>query len=232
MLGMPGDTLEGFKRTIDYIVRLAERPGLHRIRHARVHWTIIPPGSHFARHADEFGIRYHKGGVPYVLGTSTFPEGDLRRALEAIVTHPRADLFVWEDAEPLRILGGAMPAMLAPGGGLVGGPVPKHIDDAEVLRAISPLVPGRPLRQAGWTVGGIEREHGFPVVVLRGPSDRRVRLQLRPAGSDPTPRARTRSFDLRAFGHEDDVEAAKLVDALVALVAKNDGPERRGDARG
>jgi len=231
MLGMPGDTLEGFRSTLDYIARLAELPGPRRIRHARAHWTIIPPGSRFAMDAEKFGIRYNRSGIPYVLGTSTFPEDDLRRALELIADHPRADLFVWEDAEPLRILGGTMPKMTMAGGGRLGAPAPERIADETVLEAIAPLSPGRPLRQPGWKVGAIEREHGFPVVVLLGPGERNVRLQLRHGDSNPGAFARTATFDLLVDDEQTDAEAQKLLRALVDLVLENDGdpPQEFGE---
>lgn len=222
MFGMPGDTLDGFRQTLDYIAALAERPGPKRIRHARVHWTIVPPGSHFAENADQYGIVVHDDGVPYAMGTSTFPREDLLAGLQLITDHPRADLFVWEDAEPIRILGGSVPDMNAPGGGRVGGPAPERIADDDVLRVIAPLTVGRALKR-GWTVAPLERAHGFPVVVLQHPDGRTVRMGFRPRDSQPRPLGRSRMFDLTGDRASAGTEEHALLCALVDLVAKNDG---------
>jgi radical SAM superfamily enzyme YgiQ (UPF0313 family) len=48
ILGIPGDTLDGFKETVDYLVELAHRGGKRRIAHVRVFWMIITPGSSLA----------------------------------------------------------------------------------------------------------------------------------------------------------------------------------------
>jgi hypothetical protein len=224
MFGMPGDNLDGFRRTLDYIQKLAEMPGPQRIRHARIHWTIVPPGSYFANHAERYGICVHPVGVPYVLGTEQFPEADLRRGLHVIASHPRSDLFVWEDAEPLRILGGDIPDMLAPGGGKLGAPAAVRIEDGEVLAAIKPLVPGRPMPR-GWAVGPIERQHGFPVIVFKGPHGQCLRTQLRPKDTEPHPVARSRFYDIvctTAIGSDASAaEQRSLLRALVDLLARN-----------
>jgi radical SAM superfamily enzyme YgiQ (UPF0313 family) len=218
MFGMPGDDIDGFSRTLDFIAELAERPGPRRIRQARVHWTIVAPGSHFSEHASKFGLRVHPRGIPYVLGSETFP--DLLHGLRLIRDHPRADLFIWEDAEPVRILGGEAPDMLSPGGGRVGGPAPVRISDEAMLRAIAPLEPGRTIR--AWRVAPLERHHGQPEVVLIGPEDRTVRLRFRPRDTDPNPRARTRSFDLSLDRDHAARDERQIVEAMVRLVRKND----------
>lgn len=221
MFGMPGDDLEGFRKTLDYVAALAERPGPQRIRHARIHWAIIPPGSYFSEHADAYGIQVHPTGVPYVLGTSKFPPDDLRRGLHLIANHPRSDLFAWEDAEPLRILGGDIPDMLAPWVGRLGSPAPKRITDEEVLAAIRPLVPGRPMPR-GWHVGAIERAHGVPVVVFQGPDGRDMKTQLRMRDTDPRPLARTLSYDIVSMGAPANEGEKEMQRALVELIARND----------
>lgn len=223
MFGMPGDDLEGFRRTLDFVATLAERTGTGRspkIRGARIHWAIVPPGSYFSENAANFGLEIHGRGVPYVLGSDTFPRGDLVRGLELIREHPRADLFIWEDAEPVRILGCEVPDMVSPGGGRVGGPAPERIDDEAVLGAIAPLTPGRRIR--GWRVEPLGRRHGFPEVTLSGPQDRLIQLGLRPRETDPHPLARTRRFDLICDHESASAEESNLLTALIRLISKND----------
>lgn len=221
MFGMPGDNLGGFRHTLDFVAELAERPGPRRIRRARVHWAIVTPGSYFSQRAERYGIVTAPRGVPYLLGSKTFPREDLIRGLELISEHPRADLFVWEDAEPLRILGCEVPELLSPGSGRVGGPPPERIDDEAVLRAIAPLLPGRRIR--GWEVAPVGRRRGFPEVVLRDPAGRSLRLGFRPRDTEPDPLAQTRSFDLTGDRELPATEARNIRSALIRLITKNDG---------
>jgi len=228
MLGMPGDDLDGFRRTLDFIAQQADRPGAQRIRSARVHWMLIAPGSHLHKHAARHGIRLAPSGIPYVLGTDTFPEQDLIRALQVLHEHPRSDLFIWEDAEPVKMLGADLPRMISAGGDHLGGRAPRRITDSDVLRAIRPLEPGRPLRR-GWRVGPIVRQHGWPVVVLEGPGDRRISLQIRARDAEPHPYARTATFDLVWIASEESgeprPEEQRLVAAFAELLRTNDQPK-------
>jgi len=222
MLGMPGDDLEGFRSTLDFIAELAERPGEPRVRMARVHWMLIAPGSQMWSRGERYGLEIARQGIPYVLGSETFPRDDLVQALHVLHDHPRSDLFVWEDAEPLKMMGAELPAMFAAGGDHIGGRAGARISNEDVLQAIYPLVPGRPLR-GPWRVGDVEQRHGWPVVVLEGPEQRNVLLQVRPRDAEPNPLARTKHFDLvwlpsGSAGSEEQ----RLVKALVELVRKND----------
>ena len=222
MLGMPGDDLEGFRSTLDFIAEVAERSGRPRVRMARVHWMLIAPGSQMWERAGRYGLRIAQEGIPYVLGSETFPQRDLVQALHVMHEHPRSDLFVWEDAEPLKMLDAELPALFTAGGDHIGGRVGTRISEQMVLEAIRPLVPGRPLRGA-WRVGEVEHRHGWPVVVLEGPEDRRVLMQVRPRDAEPNPLARTKRFDLvwLPSSHSGD-EESRLVRALVDLVSRND----------
>ncbi len=227
MLGMPGDDIDGFRRTLDFVAQQAERPGPQRIRSARVHWMLVAPGSHLHGHGERYGLELAPSGIPYVLGSNTFPREDLVRALQVLHAHPRADLFIWEDAEPLRMMGEALPRMFAVGGDHLGGRAPGHVSERDVLHAIRPLGPGRALRH-GWSVGPIEHQHGWPVVVLCGPADRRVSLQIRARNAEPRPYARTARFDLvwlaAAQPGSDQLEEQRLVAALADLIKRNDAP--------
>lgn len=226
MLGMPGDDLRGFRRTLDFVADLAERPGGSRVRAARVHWMMVAPGSTLWRRAGRYGLELSAVGIPYVLASETFPRGDLIEALRLLRRHPRSDLFIWEDAEPWRALqepdGGPL---YAPGGEHLGGRPGGAVTDEQVWRALRPLRPGRELA-GGFVLAPLGRAGGFPVVRLRGPEGREVRLQLRPRGAEPQPLARTRSFDLvwLAPASDDDGER-RLLRLLVELVRRNDGDQ-------
>jgi hypothetical protein len=223
MLGMPGDDLDGFRRTLDFVARVAERPGNSRVRMARVHWMLIAPGSQMWLQAEQLGLEVSKAGIPYVLGTPTFPKKDIIAALHILREHPRSDLFVWEDAEPLAVLDSHLPAMFASSTTRFGLRDSVRIEEDDVRKAIAPLVPGRPLR-GPWKMGNIERENGWPVISIDGPNGRRVRMQLRPRNADPKPFARTRSFDILWIpsGSEGHHEHG-IVAALADLIRKNDG---------
>ncbi len=227
MLGMPGDDLRGFEATLDFIARQADRPGPRRIRSVRVHWMMVAPGSVLHRRAERHGLELAVEGVPYVLQSDTFPQGDLIEALDVVRRHPRSDLFVWEDAEPWRALqrdDGRQ--MYTAGGDHIGGRTGRSIDDGKVWHVLRPLRPGRKL-SGGFEVAPLSRESGFPVVTLRGPSDRSVRLQLRPRGAEPQPLDRTETLDLIWLPNPDEANGdeepeRKVLRLLVELIRRND----------
>jgi radical SAM superfamily enzyme YgiQ (UPF0313 family) len=228
MLGMPGDDLEHFTQTLDFVARLAERQGKPRVHSVRVHWMMIAPGSVLWRRAAAQGLELASEGIPYVLSSPTFPRGDLIEALRTLRDHPRADLFVWEDAEPWRALQQTNePQMYAAGGDHLGGRTGRSISDDQVWRALRPLRPGREL-SGGFVVGALTRSQGFPVVRLEGPRGGSVELQLRPLGAEPNPLARTRSFDLIWLAqpvssrHDEGEHERKLLRLMVELVRRND----------
>lgn len=222
MLGMPGDDLDGFRRTLDFVAGLAERPGRPRIRAVRVFWMLVAPGSTLWRRARRFGLSIASPGIPYVLGSASFPTRDLVSALRLLHDHPRADLFVWEDAEPLSRLDPDLPALFAARGDHLGGRAGARLDDDDALRAIRPLAPGRAL-PGGGVVAPLEHVSGYPVIVVESPAGQRVRLQIRPAGAEPRPYCRTRSFDLVTLPLEGPPENAQvLLGLLVELIKRND----------
>lgn len=102
MLGIPGDDLAGFKRTVDLIARMSEGGPRPRIKSVRVFWTLVPPGSFFAEHRESLGIRTPSRGMPYVLHTHSFPESDLQEAMVFLGQHRLRGLFLWDDPQPSR----------------------------------------------------------------------------------------------------------------------------------
>jgi len=117
IVGMPGDDLNGYRRTLDYTAQLVARLGGDPVQRIRVFWMVVPPGSELHDKRDELGIVIEKRGVPFVRGTATMNSDDFREALRMTMEHeigpycvidgPRSVLQ--EAAEsPFRIRGGVL----------------------------------------------------------------------------------------------------------------------------
>jgi anaerobic magnesium-protoporphyrin IX monomethyl ester cyclase len=100
MLGMPGDTLESFMKTIDYVSRISFDRGRQIVDHVKVFWMCSPKGLYFEKNRKKFGIRIADRGVPYILGSNLFPEKNMITAMQNLKEHPFAKLFRWDDASP------------------------------------------------------------------------------------------------------------------------------------
>ncbi len=103
ILGIPGDTLAGFRETVGYCVDLADRVGVSAVR---VFWMIVPPGTSLWTNRERHGIRTASPGVPYLVDSASFPAADLAEAFRFLLTHPRRSLFVYDDASPVGRLPG------------------------------------------------------------------------------------------------------------------------------
>lgn len=112
ILGIPGDTLAGFRRTVDYLAALADGPASRRIAGVRVFWMIVPPGTFFWEKRERFGIRTAPRGAPYLIDCASFPAADLAAAFRYVLDHPARELFLYDDASPARHVPGL--ADLAP----------------------------------------------------------------------------------------------------------------------
>jgi radical SAM superfamily enzyme YgiQ (UPF0313 family) len=100
MLGMPGDTFDGFRQTVDFLASNAFHEGRRVISGVYVFWMIITEGSYFSKHRSDYGIRTASCGIPYITGCGSFPSEDLSRAILYLYNHPDRELFRWEDAPP------------------------------------------------------------------------------------------------------------------------------------
>ncbi|HEY3355149.1 MAG TPA: radical SAM protein [Polyangia bacterium] len=80
VLGLPGDTLAGFRRTMDYLVALAAAAG-SPLGAVLVSLLQVFPGTSLWRRRAELGIRLPARGIPYVVETGTFARADLKEAL-------------------------------------------------------------------------------------------------------------------------------------------------------
>ncbi len=106
ILGMPGDDLRGFGRTLAFVDRLLERYGPAQLPVVTVFWMIVEQGSYFWRTRAELGLSVRSTGVPYVLASGTFPKRDLIRALDEIQEQRHAARFRLDG--PRELLEGAL----------------------------------------------------------------------------------------------------------------------------
>jgi hypothetical protein len=172
ILGIPTDSLDGFRRTLDYLARLrARRPD--RLKAVRVFWMIVTPGSAFDGQREELGIETVRPGAPYLRASASFPERDLAQAVRLMLEHEARDLVLWEDPWPGRHLAGLE--------GVTPPAAPAaRLDTAAALDlgALLPgLAPGREVA-AGWRLQGHTAAEGWPVLRLER-QGRRVEVQVR-----------------------------------------------------
>jgi radical SAM superfamily enzyme YgiQ (UPF0313 family) len=73
IFGLPGDSLEGFKSTLDWALSL----GAHRLV---AYPALVLPGSDMGLHPERFDMVFDPKPPRRIRSTSRFPESDLRRA--------------------------------------------------------------------------------------------------------------------------------------------------------
>ena len=151
ILGMPGDDLVGFGRTLDYAASVMEKVGQDRFDIVRMFWMVIPPGSDFWLQRKELGLELRGRGIPYVLGTKEFPQADLIRAVELAMAHPIGQMCVFDGpGELLEEIGERSDAYVWQGGRLGSATPP-------VLRAgRSPVVETPPASASGEQVSAYD----------------------------------------------------------------------------
>jgi hypothetical protein len=76
--GLPGDTLEGFKRTIDFL--LFHLGVSHFIC---FHFEVLP-GSYFWNHCEEHGLVYEPEPPHYLISSNTFSKKDIAEAQQLV----------------------------------------------------------------------------------------------------------------------------------------------------
>lgn len=175
ILGIPADSLDGFRRTLDYLARLRVRGRRDRIKAVRVFWMIVTPGSAFDAQRGQLGIETVRPGAPYLRASTSFPERDLARAVRFMMEHEARDLFLWEDPWPGRHLAGledlTPPSAPAARLGLEG-------DGALDLGTLLPdLAPGAEVAE-GWVLRGRASMAGWPVLRLEK-QGRQLEVQVR-----------------------------------------------------
>ncbi|MBM4397144.1 MAG: cobalamin-dependent protein [Deltaproteobacteria bacterium] len=194
MLGIPGDTLEWFKKSADFLAGLA-RQGL--LREVIVFWTILPAGSSFARMARRHGARACSPGMSYVTHSDTFPVRDMVAAAEWLAGHPQAALFCRHTGsdihEALRRVAPGCDLLRTPGWDAAPEPGPPPPDRGVVMSrnaraALDRLasVPGRPL--GGFSCAATSADSGWPedgaleLTLARGAERLEVRARRHPPG--------------------------------------------------
>ncbi len=75
ILGLPGDTPEGFSDTLEWLKRTEAYTVVHPFL------LSVPPGTDFRDRASSLGLKYDPRPPYYVRSTETFPEGEFRPAL-------------------------------------------------------------------------------------------------------------------------------------------------------
>jgi len=81
VLGLPGDDLAGFIRTMEYLGRLAAHPGAPRLGAVLVSLLQVFPGTALHARREALGLRLRPRGIPYLVEHPEFPRADLRKAL-------------------------------------------------------------------------------------------------------------------------------------------------------
>ncbi len=80
VLGLPDDTLDGFKRTMEYLGSINDEiPG--SLGGILVSLLQVYPSTRLHKDARRFGMNIRPRGIPYVLGHNSFPLEELKRAL-------------------------------------------------------------------------------------------------------------------------------------------------------
>ncbi|MBI5534489.1 MAG: cobalamin B12-binding domain-containing protein [Deltaproteobacteria bacterium] len=194
MLGIPGDTLDGFGQTVDYLAELAGRGGRKRIAGVRVFWTLAPPGSYFSEQKQKFGIRTVDLGMPYVLHSDSFPEADMREAFRYLYSHPHRELFIYDDPLPSTWYPGLEDVRLHDDAVELGVREQANLPIDTWQRLIPSCREGQTL-VSGWTVRACGLREGWPTLRLEK-AGRRMIVQLREHREGQPSFVRAGSYDL------------------------------------
>jgi hypothetical protein len=190
---------------------------------------IVPPGTWFWEHRERHGIRTTSRGAPYVLESATFPERDMVEAFRFLGEHPRADLFLYEDASPaphLPALGDFAPRRRATSAKSNAAPV-RTFTLAEARALVGRLAPGARL-VGGWQIEGFATSEGHPALrVVRG--GHAVVVQIRPRTKEGPHFLQTRTADVVWLRDEraaatmggDDEKVVRTVAAEIARVERH-----------
>jgi len=181
MLGIPGDDLDGFKRTVNLIGQMSQGGPRQRIGSVRVFWTLVPPGSYFAEHRDSLGIRTPARGMPYVLHSTSFPEASLQEAMAFLGTHPSRHLFCWDDPQPSRYFP-ALAGLDLHRRGPQQAPAASR-QSLEHLHAVLPWSSQPRALGGGWSLTSTFLHEGWPTMSFQK-GIRRVVIQVRDQAHD------------------------------------------------
>ncbi|MFH1237414.1 MAG: radical SAM protein [Candidatus Aenigmatarchaeota archaeon] len=74
IVGLPGDDLEHFKKSIDFVKSLGPK-------YTYAYRLMVLPGTYFYENADKMGLKFQEKAPHYVTATRTFSESDITKAM-------------------------------------------------------------------------------------------------------------------------------------------------------
>jgi len=77
ILGMPGDTLEGYRRTLEWVLD-------HDFDYCRAFHLMVLPGTYFIEDAERFGLEWTETPPYLAKASATFPERDMAAARRTV----------------------------------------------------------------------------------------------------------------------------------------------------
>ncbi|MBM4387040.1 MAG: radical SAM protein, partial [Deltaproteobacteria bacterium] len=100
MIGLPGDSYEGFRETMDWLLSInEERPDT--IGEINVAWTMAVPGTPMHSDPRKYGIRrFHSASLPYIVETDTFSYDEMEKALNYLSEIKEFQRVGWFDMDP------------------------------------------------------------------------------------------------------------------------------------
>jgi len=221
MSGLPGDTVQGFGATLDYLEELMQRRS-DTINSVCCFWLAILPGTRFAVDCAAQGFEVAPRGTPYLLRSLRHTPSDLQRMAADIVERTRRNpRFRCEEihrdavAPQRRARPGPAPATHAPStaidpSALIAPWRPGEVHGEWTLRDVVPVPPSE-----GWLAFRFAHRGGEEVLVVIAPR-RQDRVHV----------ARTGRFDLYyrcdGAGAVPGTQVERLTRALAAVIARNE----------
>ncbi len=208
VLGLPHDTEEGFRRTLDTLLSWCEPVGSDppAVGAVLVSLLQVYRGSGLWERAGELGIRYSEKGIPYLIESPAWSREALARCKSLLIERMGEEPDRLKAAEAIAlssVYGGADPWLTR---GRVG-------------RLLSPWERGE--TREGWTLEkiGMMRDTGRGFLVRfawKGGGGVRIRMRRRAAGDDA--RRSTRFYTLDASPTRGPMAPVEDVKRLVRLV--------------
>lgn len=217
VLGLPGDDLAGFVRTMELLGRLASTGAKPRVGAVLVSLLQVFPGTALAAARDKLGLQVRERGVPYLVEHPTFSREDLLKAV--------LYLQWFRVRYPLVVKGPEGLGTIAPDPERLGG------------RLLAPLVrPSRPGDAiAGWTLRGARAlfdGQGFGALRFHHAElDVELTVRLERRDESRPCYGRTGAFNVCAAGRPPARVAPHvppLLDAVLERVAENERRCPRG----
>lgn len=227
MSGLPGDTVEGFGATLDYLEEVMQRIP-DAINFVCCFWLAVLPGTRFSERSRELGFETIGCGTPYVVRSKDFRPQDLVAMARMIVE--RADRNPRFRCEEIHREAASIGAVPAPDSATARAPSsqsgpPPSASRLEML--LSPWTPGQ--RRGAWIFVGASPPmagEGIGTFSFRHGSSRFV-LHVNLAARDDSRAcfARTGRHNLyyRSEGAGMPGDVPRLLEVLTRLISQNEG---------